>query len=393
MNKEKLSQLDTLMKEQLETGLINGGALCIFKDGKRIYRKNFGMADVARDIPIRDNTIYRMFSMTKPVTAAALMILYDRGLIDLNDSVSWYLDGFKDQTVATDSGVVPVNREATLKDLLNMTSGLMYPDRGINKSGDMLADVFDKHYSLINTRGKGYSTVEFCNLIGKVPLCAHPGEIWNYGTSADIIGGVIEVVSGKKYGDFLKEEIFEPLGMTDTDFYVPEEKRDRFAEVYIRNSDGKLEVCEWQHIGLAYKYTKRPEFESGGAGLVSTVDDYSKFALMLLNGGIYNGRRILSSRAVRLISENHLTEGQKKTFNWDSCYGYGYGGLMRVIEDRNTATVGEIGEYGWDGWTGNYFCNDPVNNISFLYFTQVGGTNGPRPIRKLKQAIYAALDD
>ena len=250
--------------------------------------------------------------------------------------------------------------------------------------------LFEEFYEAAE-KGKAYSTLEMCNKIGEQPLCAQPGEVWNYGTSADIAGGIIEAVSGKSFGEFLKEEIFAPLGMTDTDFYVPENKRDRFAEIYIRDEKGKLNICEWQHLGLTGKYTAPPSFEIGGCGLVSTVDDYAKFAQMLLNKGEYKGVRILSPSAVSRITTDNLTEGQKKTFNWDSCYGYGYGGFMRILNNPWEAGAGVKGEYGWDGWTGNYFCNDPENDLTFLYFIQVGGTNGPRPIRTLKQAVYSEV--
>lgn len=387
MLKEKL---DALMKNQIETNTMKGGSLMVIHKGKVIYRGNFGMADEARNYPVRNDTIFRLYSMTKPITAAALMILYDRGLIDLYDSVCWYLPGFRNQKVLTGDGEVPVNRDVRIMDLLTMTSGLMYPERGEVPAGIKMADLFDE-FNEAAEKGKAYSTVEMCNKIGEQPLCAQPGEIWNYGTSADIAGGIIEVVSGKSYGQFLKDEIFTPLGMVDTDFYVPENKRDRFAEVYIRDENGKLNICEWQHLGLRDKYTVPPSFEIGGCGLVSTMDDYAKFAQMLLNKGEYKGIRILSPSAVSRITSDNLNEGQKKTFNWDSCYGYGYGGFMRVLNNPWEAGAGVKGEYGWDGWTGNYFCNDPENDLTFLYFIQVGGTNGPRPIRTLKQAVYSEI--
>lgn len=392
MNIKKLNRLNELMQGQVDSGAIVGGSLSVIKDGKRIFSGCYGLADKASGKPVQEDTIFRMYSMTKPITAAALMILYDRGEIDLYDCVSWYLEGFKNQKVLSDDGTLSdVKRDVTIKDLLTMTSGLMYPDR-VNPAGNKMADLFDEFYRRAE-RGEAYSTVEMCNLIGQQPLCAQPGDIWNYGTSADIIAGIVEVVSGKKYSDFLKEEIFYPLGMTDTDFWVPEEKRERFAEVYIRDEKGELAPLEWQHLGLVYKYTKAPEFEIGGAGLVSTMGDYEKFAQMLLGGGKLGDKRILSGRAVRLITSPIITAEQARTYNWDSCIGCGYGGLMRVLEDTQAAGVGEVGEYGWDGWTGNYFCNDPVNDISFIYMIQVAGGNGQRPIRTLKQVVYAALDD
>lgn len=392
MENNRFYRLDEMMLSQVDSGMIHGGHLRIIKDGIRLYDKCFGMADKARGVSVSDNTIYRLYSMTKPVTAVAAMILYDRGLIDLNDSVCWYLEGFSNQMVETKDGIVPANREVKIIDLLTMTAGLMYPDRNINPSGDKMADLFDEYYRRAFSGNGTYSTVEMCNEMGKIPLFAQPGTCWNYSVCADVLAAVVEVVSKKRYGDFLKSEIFTPLGMTDTDFFVPEDKRDHFAEIYIRGEDGKLAPCDWQHLGLVYKYTKRPEFEIGGAGLVSTVNDYEKFAQMLLNGGEYNGVRIISRKAAQLITHNIITEQQMQTYNWDSCIGYGYGGLMRTLLHPEITTVGCKGEYGWDGWTGNYFCNDPENNLTFMYFIQVCGGNGIRPIRTLKQAMYAALD-
>ena len=391
MDNNRFYRLDEMMLSQVDSGMIPGGHLRIIKDGIRLYDKCFGMADKARGVSVSDDTIYRLYSMTKPVTAVAAMILYDRGLIDLNDSVCWYLEGFSNQMVETKDGIVPANREVKIIDLLTMTAGLMYPDRNINPSGDKMADLFDEYYRRAFSGNGTYSTVEMCNEMGKIPLFAQPGTCWNYSVCADVLGAVVEVVSKKRYGDFLKSEIFTPLGMTDTDFFVPEDKRDRFAEIYIRGEDGKLAPCDWQHLGLVYKYTKRPEFEIGGAGLVSTVNDYEKFAQMLLNGGEYNGVRIISRKAAQLITHNIITEQQMQTYNWDSCIGYGYGGLMRTLLHPEITTVGCKGEYGWDGWTGNYFCNDPENDLTFLYFIQVCGGNGIRPISTLKQAMYAPL--
>ena len=362
----KFYRLDEMMQSQVDCDMIPGGHLRIIKDGKRIYDKCFGMADTARGLKISDSTIYRLYSMTKPVTAVATMILYDRGLIDLSDSVCWYLEGFKDQKVETTDGIVPANREVKILDLLTMTAGLMYPDRGTNPAGEKMADLFDKFYEKAFSGNGTYSTVDMCNEMGKIPLFAQPGTCWNYSVCADVLGAIVEVVSKKRFGDFLKDEIFAPLGMTDTDFYVPTEKRDRFAEIYIRGEDGKLAPCDWQHLGLVYKYTKRPEFEIGGAGLVSTANDYEKFAQMLLNGGKYGDTRIISRKAVDLISHNIITPEQKKTFNWDSCIGYGYGGLMRTLTNPEITTVGNIGEYGWDGAAGSYLMIDPKNKISIV---------------------------
>lgn len=394
MEAEKLAQmqqrLHDMMEGQVASETMVGGALRVIHGGEILFDAVFGEADREQHLPMKADSIYRMYSMTKPVTAVALMILYDRGQIDLHDHVCWFLPGFRNQKVATEDGLVDADRELTILDLLSMTSGLVYPDRGISPAGDAMADLFDEYYREAGA-GRQWSTVEMCNRIGQVPLCAQPGAVWNYGTSADVLAGVIEVVSGLRYSDFLKKEIFEPLGMKDTDFYVPEDRYGRLAQVYIRNSEGKLEVLPWQHLGLFDFYRTRPNFEIGGAGLVSTMEDYSAFAECLLGDGTYHGRQIISAHALSLLRTNHLRPDQKKTYNWEALEGYGYGGLMRVLEDPVRAGINAVGEYGWDGWTGNYFFVDPGHDLAMVYLIQTAGGNGPRPIRALKQIIYSYI--
>ena len=180
--------------------------------------------------------------------------------------------------------------------------------------------------------------------------------------------------------------------MVDTDFWVPEEKHCRFAENY-EEKDGKLVPCLWQHLGLTYLCRKPQEFQSGGAGLCSTMDDYAAFAEMLLNEGVYNGRRILSKNAVRYMTSNQLTQYQLRTCDWEQCIGYGYGNLMRVaMEERLPGISTHPGEYGWDGWLGCFWANDPKNGYTFMYFVQRCGGLGVRPLRMIKQIVYGAED-
>ena len=346
------------------------------------------MADEARGIKWTEDTIVRLYSMTKPITAAAAMILLDRGKLDLDDKVSCFLPGFKDQKVWTEDGLVPVKNEVTIRHLLNMTSGLCYPDDYFPAGAEM-----SKLYSRLDEQyrnGSPADTLTYANLIGQQPLAFQPGEKWLYGTSADILGAVIEVVSGEKLGEFLRKELFEPLGMTDTDFYVPEEKLCRFAENY-EWKDGKLVPCEWQHLGLTYLCRKKPEFESGGAGLCSTMKDYAAFATMLLNGGTYRGRRIISRNAVNFLTTAQLSDKQAAAIDWESMQGYSYGNLMRICKEDSGISIHK-GEYGWDGWLGCFFCNDPEKRYTFMYFVQVCGGLGARPIRLIKQIVYGAED-
>ncbi len=390
MNLVKLEQISNMLRSQAESGAIKGGSAYVLKNGRPIYRMNAGMADEARGIAWANDTIVRLYSLTKPITAAAAMILLDRGRLDLFDKVSWYIPGFKNQTVLTENGSEPVKNEVCIKDLLDMTSGLCYPDRSF-PAGSVMQDLYDKIAGEA-AQGKPTDTLGYANLIGRQPLAFQPGDRWMYGTSADVLGAVIEVISGKKFGDFLREELFEPLGMKDTDFYVPEEKLCRFAENY-EEKDGKLVPCMWQHLGLTYLCRKPPEFQSGGAGLCSTMDDYAAFAEMLLNEGVYNGRRILSRNAVKYLTSNQLTERQLSSMDWEQCVGYGYGNLMRIAGNSGKAGIStRPGEYGWDGWLGCFFANDPMNGYTFLYFIQRCGGLGVRPLRLIKQIVYGAED-
>ncbi len=390
MNLVKLENITEMLKKQVENGEVKGCSAYVLKGGRPIYRANVGMADEARGIKWENDTIVRLYSMTKPVTAAAVMLLIDRGVIDIHDKVSWYLPGFKNQQVLTENGLEPVKNEVSIKNLLDMTSGCCYPDAGF-PAGDEMQKLYDRMAEDV-AAGKPWDTVTLANEIGKQPLAFQPGERWMYGTSADILGAVIEVVTGMKFGEFLKRELLEPLGMNDTDFYCPEEKLNRFAENY-EPKDGKLVPCNWQHLGLTYLCRRKPEFESGGAGLCSTMDDYAAFAEMLLNGGVYNGRRILSQNAVDYMTTPQLTAEQRPSFDWDQHVGFSYGNLMHICTEPSLAGPStQYGEYGWDGWLGCYFANDPEGEYTFLYFIQRCGGLGVRPIRIIKQIVYGAED-
>lgn len=383
------------IKEEIEKEIqncnISGASVCIIKDGKEIYKDNFGFADKENNIKMADDTIFRMFSTTKPITATAIMILFERGKIDLYDPVSMYLEGFKNQKVIKDGKLSDVNREMTIKDLLNMTSGLSYADDS-TECGKCMSQLFDDVKRKLE-EGSPINTLDFCNAIGKVPLAFQPGDQWLYGTSADILGAIVEVVSKKKFSEFLSEEIFKPLDMKDTAFYVPEEKRPRFAQIYKYNEEEKrLYPYLEDALGLdGYKVSTA--FESGGAGLVSTINDYKKFALMLLNKGKYEDTRILGSKTVEFMTQNQLNEKQMQSMNWESLRGYGYGNLMRIlINQAEGQTNGSLGEFGWDGWTGNYITISPKDNMIFMYFIQRCDTGTSVSTRKLRSIVYSAIN-
>lgn len=379
-----------IVEELVEKREVAGVSICVIKDGKEYYRNEFGYANLEDKVPIKKDTIFRMYSMTKPVTAVATMMLFERGYIDLLDPVSKYLDGFKNQKVMINGELKPVEKEVTIQDLLNMTSGVVYPNEE-TEVGMQMKYVFDNAVELA-LGGRPKSTVELCNEIGRVPLAHEPGKYWGYGASADVLGAVIEVVTGRKYSEFLKDELFIPLGMIDTDFYVPEEKYSRFATTYhYRENEPKLIPYVANNL-VILDYKKPPAFESGGAGLASTIDDYGKFASMLLNNGVYENRRYLGRKTAEFLRSNQLSDEQLSTFNWEHLQGYGYGNLMRVMKNKSKAAInGSLGEYGWDGWAGTYVGIDPEENMIILYYMQrVDKDYNDR--RKVFAAIYGSLE-
>ena len=275
-------RLSACLRQAVENHEAAGVSLLVLKDGKELCHAREGYADIAAGKQLRRDSIFRLYSQSKPVTAAAAMILVDRGILDLMAPVDQYLPGFANPRVVEADGTVhPAVRGPWILDLLGMTSGTCYPDA--DPAGQYAARVFDENHAQI-LAGGGMNTLDFCNRLGEQPLAFEPGTRWRYGTSADILGAVIEAASGKRFSDFLREELFEPLGMKDTAFWVPEEKRDRLVTCYKR-VPGSLETFSSLHLAVGV-YDREPAFESGGAGLVSTLDDYAAFAGMLMKYGI-----------------------------------------------------------------------------------------------------------
>ena len=383
-------QMRRILQESVASGFIAGANLMVLKDGKEQFYCAEGWADREAGLPIERDTIFRLYSMSKPVTAAAVMILMEEGRIDLMDPVSMYIQSFQDQKVWTPEGLVPVERPMEVRDLLSMTSGLVYG--GGPSVPEMEAQkVFDEAILKIGTVEE-IGTVEMAEKLGACPLMFHPGTQFMYGTSADILGAIVEIVSGQRFGTFLKERIFDPLGMEDTGFYVPAAKQGRLAKVYINGQSDK--VYTFSHLAIQNDMGHAPAFESGGAGLVSTITDYARFATMLLNGGTYKGQRILSESTVRYMTTHHLTAQQQPfmDFAWQGLAGYSYGNLMRVLVDPSQAVHAVFaGEYGWDGWLGAYFCNAPEDRMTFLLMYQLTDTGTTRLTRLLLNQLGAAL--
>lgn len=378
---EVRERIQQVMEQAVGDSVAAGVNLLVERDGKELLYAQAGYADRESCRRMERDAIFRLYSQTKPVTAAAAMILMERGEIDLCQSVGEFLPAYRKLRVAQEDGrIAEAACPLTIHNLLNMTSGLYYPEEG-SAAGRAAEKVFREACGRMGT-GREMGTRELAERLGEGPLGFEPGSSWKYGSSADVLGAVIEVVTGKSLAEFLEEEIFKPLGMEDTAFYVPEEKRKRLAKVYgtVEDGEGKasLQCYTESHLAISNPMDRMPAFLSGGAGLASTLDDYMKFARMLLGGGSYGGRRILNPRTVRYLVGGELLPDQQRSFNkWVGLEGYSYGNFMRVCKNPAQATgLARAGEYGWDGWLGVYFANFPEENMTILIGTQKkdGGT-------------------
>ena len=388
LNNTIINQIKETLRTNIDGNYIAGANMMIIKEGKEIFYYEDGLADREASLPIKRDSIFRLYSMSKPVTAAAVMILLERGKIDLYEPVSKYLSGFKNQMVDEGGSLVPAEREVIIKDLLSMTSGLVYG--GNNRAGQDTEALFKE----IDRRLLGDSpmgTIEAMNKLGKCALAYQPGASWQYGTSADVLGAIVEVVSSMRFGEFLKKELFEPLGMRDTGFWLPEEKRGRLVKTYEDNGKGDLARYTGNHLGIVHHMDRNPAFESGGAGLVSTIDDYAKFTKLLMNEGSLDGVQILRPKTVKYMTSGTLNAVQQKGFDqWLTLCGHSYGNLMRVMTDTSKAGVlGSLGEYGWDGWLGPYFCNCPKDDLTFLFMIQKTNAGTTPLTRKLRNIVFS----
>lgn len=386
MNLNQLDYLSETIEREIEMNRLKDMSVRVIKNDKILYDKCFG--------DYKEDTVFRIYSMTKPITATAVMILHERGMLDLYDPISKYLPAFADQRVLTDkSGLVPIEKPMTIQHCLNMTSGLVYPSLE-HGAGRYLNDVA-LEIEAREAKGDFVTTIEMCNMIASAPLMFQPGSHWFYSVSADVLSGVVEVITGMKYGEFLKKEIFEPLGMKETTYYAGLGDRvNRLANIYQRSADGTLEIAPEKRLRSLGAFTSAygTTYEGGGSGLCSTKEDYTKFAQMLLHNGMLNGKRILGRKTIEFMHTNQLTDAVKKDMWFDSTYGYSYSNLLRIFEDKAAAGFsGSIGEFGWDGLMGTFFCVDQAEQMVALYFQQIadGPDQGLR--RRMNQIVYAAL--
>jgi CubicO group peptidase (beta-lactamase class C family) len=381
----RFQRLTPLLKSFMEKGPA-GCACTVVRSGEVLYQESLGYSDLEKKKKIEADTIYRIYSMTKVVTCAAALMLYEKGLYLLNDPLEEYLPEFKNPQVYryNEIGAMsmsPASGPIRIKDLFTMTSGLTYGGDS-TETEKQTRTVMENSATTMNMR-------TLSKALATVPLAYDPGTHWKYGTSHDVLAALIEVLSGETLGEFLRKEIFEPLEMTDTSFRIPEEKRDRLCTMYDRAEDGTLTP----NTSMDAPYQPGCFYESGGGGLLSTIGDYSRFAQALARGGELNGARILSRKTVQLMGTNHLGPQQLRDFNWPQMSGYGYGlGVRVMIDPADGGINGSIGEFGWAGLAGSWVLIDPKEQLSVVYMQQMLPSLEPYIHTRLRAAIYGALE-
>ena len=386
---EKLKKIaDRAVEEQYLSGL----NVMVLREGRELAYVESGYTDIEGQVPVKKDSIYRLYSLSKPFTATAAMILLERGEIALQEEVAKYLPAFKDVTVLEDGKRVKPHRSMLLRDLLSMQSGLPYGN-DFNEAGREVLKLQNALEDKTDTEEQP-STVDFAESLASCPLVFHPGERWMYGFSADVMGAVIEKASGMRFGEFLEKEIFRPLHMKDTGFFVPAEKKDRLAKTYRGTPDGKLLFDPTKRLGISHEFVMPPNFESGGAGLVSTIEDLKRFTQMLLNQGRLHDARILKPETVRHMCSSQLLPKHFESFNmsFTNLWGYGYGNFMRVMLDPGQAFyIGRKGEYGWDGWLGCYMANLPEEKITILSMQQRADAGTDYVTARLRDAALSEI--
>jgi CubicO group peptidase (beta-lactamase class C family) len=368
---QRLGRMHAGMQALIDRKEAGGIVTLVARDGKIVDVHTNGFQDVEGQTPMRENTIFRIASMSKPITSVAIMMLYEEGKLRLNDPVSRFIPAFKQQRVATEGGATEnARRGITIRDLLTHRSGISYGflNAGAVGNGYRTNGVVD---GLTTT---DMTTEQGIDKLAAQPLMSQPGAAWNYSLSTDVLGRVVEVASGQPFDVFLRERIFKPLGMVDTDFVVPEAKWSRFATVYSPEGNGIRPMKDPESFGntnmspLAY-YKPGKKYFSGGAGLTSTIRDYARFALMLSGGGSVEGVRLLSPKSIELMAADHT--GDLTTPGLLLGPGVGFGLGFSVVTDlAATQALGSKGMYGWSGIYGTNFWVDPKEHLVAIVMVQ-----------------------
>ncbi len=390
---ERLDRIDKVMKEYIEQGKMTGAAYLVVRNGKIILYRAVGYNDYENKTPLKRNDIFRIASQTKAITSVAVMMLYEEGKFLLDDPVSKYIHSFKNPQVLqsfnaadTTYTTVPAKREITIRDLLNHTSGIGYAQIGSPES----VAIYAKNRISSGLGTTRTSLAEDIQRLGSLPLLHNPGERWTYGLNTDVLGYLVEILSGVSLDKFFRTRIFEPLGMQDTYFYLPADKQNRLVIPYMPDSTGKLiKVPAVLRVHGPIR-TNYPQYDgtyySGGAGLSSTLYDYAIFLQMLLNGGSYNGRQILSRNTVRIMTMNQIGD----LFLGNNKFGLGFN---VVTEAGSALTPVPEHTFSWGGAFSTIYWADPQEKIIGLFYRQLWNDPAPEAAQKFKVMVYSALTD
>jgi len=406
MSSARLQKLDQVMTHRyVDGGHLPGILTMVHRKGELVHTGMSGHMDIERDKPMREDAIFRIYSMTKPITAVALMMLVEEGLIGLDDAVATHIPSWKKlgvyasgmPTLLADAPpsfiTTPTERPMKVVDLVTHTSGLTY--------GFMMRTSVDAAYRKlkINDFQTPGGLEAMMEQLSELPLEFSPGTRWNYSVAIDVMGYLVQKLSGQSFGEFLHSRLFKPLGMVDTGFFCPPEKIDRFTSCYQPKRGGGLQV---QDDGQKSTYAKPPILESGGGGLVSTAHDYMRFCRMMLNGGSLDGVQILSPKTVELFSLNFLPDNQELAsmappgaFSEAGYSGIGFSiGCGVNIDVARTRLPGSLGEYFWGGAASTAFWIDPKEDLTVVFMTQVMGTDARLTLRRdLRTLVYSAMTE
>ncbi|MEM1435223.1 MAG: serine hydrolase domain-containing protein [Pseudomonadota bacterium] len=396
---DRLSRIAAhLERSYIEPNKIAGCLPIVYRRGSLAYCEPLGLMDLARDKPMAEDTIFRIYSMTKPVTSVAALMLYEEGRFQLGDAVQRYIPEFRNLRVYRGGSwprflTDPVDRPMTIRDLFTHRSGLTY--------GFMNRSMVDHAYRKTGIEGAntaaGTTLKEMIETLAKIPLEFSPGERWNYSVSTDVLGYLVEVISGQSFDAFLRERIFEPLQMVDTGFTVDPSQVDRFAANYERGPKKELKLIDDPQDS---SYAPPRTFFSGGGGLVSTGADYLRFCRMLQNGGELDGQRIIGSRTIELMTRNHLPNNEDLTrwalgsFSETANEGSGFGlGVSVNLGSERTGEIGSLGEYSWGGAASTVFWIDPKEDLIAIFLTQLMPSSTFNFRGQLKSLIYSSIVD
>lgn len=377
----------------IKTGKLPGAVTLVARHGQVVWTHAQGLMDVERNKPARNDTIFRIYSMTKPVTSIAMMQLYEQGRFLLDDPVHKYIPAWRNLSVYKagswpDFETQPATRAMTVRDLLTHMSGLTY--------GFLERTEVDAAYRQLKLDGSGTLTLDkLVDRLADLPLEYSPGTAWNYSVSTDVLGYLVQKLSDKPLDNYFQDHIFGPLGMTDTGFQVPKAQLDRFAACYLHQPGDTMKL---QDDPQRSRYLKTPGFLSGGGGLVSTISDYHRFAQALCQGGEYQGERIIGRKTLEFMRSNHLPGNQDLpalsigAFSETPYEGNGFGlGFSVKTDVAKSHTIGSVGEYGWGGLASTNFFVDPVEDLVVVFMTQLMPSSS-YPIRQeLRAMVHGAL--